>query len=175
MEQLGEDLETMRRVPLSEAHVAAICEIGSERLYKAGETVAEIGDPMDTFVYVIEGEIEVVSPYTNERMLDSTLGPTQFMGEINFLNRGSNYMRMRAAQDTRVIQAPREAMLDLMSRVPELSDHIIKVFAARRRKQFELNNGAIKCIGADRDPAVQAVERFLSRNRVPFKSYDLDA
>ncbi|MEO0643302.1 MAG: cyclic nucleotide-binding domain-containing protein, partial [Pseudomonadota bacterium] len=175
MEQLGEDLETMRRVPLAQAHVDAICEIGGERTYAKGEVVAEIGEPMDTFVYVLEGEIEVVNPHTDERLLESSLGPTQFMGEINFLNRGANYMRMRAAVDTRVIEAPREAMLDLMSRVPELSDHIIQVFAARRRKQFELSNGAITCIGADRDPAVQAVERFLSRNRLPFKSFDLDA
>ncbi|MEM6584677.1 MAG: FAD-dependent oxidoreductase [Pseudomonadota bacterium] len=175
MEQLGEDLETMRRVPLANAHVDAICEIGAERLYKAGEVVAEIGDPMDTFVYVLDGELEVVNPYTDERLLESGLGPTQFMGEINFLNRGTNYLRMRAAVDTRVIEAPREGMLDLMSRVPELSDHLIHVFAARRRKQFELSNGAVKCVGADRDPDVQAVERFLSRNRIPFQSYDLDS
>ncbi|MEO0872226.1 MAG: cyclic nucleotide-binding domain-containing protein, partial [Pseudomonadota bacterium] len=175
MEQLGEDLETMRRVPLAEAHVAAICDIGGERVYKTGEIVAEIGEPMDSFVYVLEGEIEVVNPYTGERLLESSLGPTQFMGEIGFLNRGANYLKMRAACDTRVIEAPREAMLDLMSRVPELSDHLISVFAARRRKQFELSNGAVKCIGADRDAQVQAVERFLSRNRIPFESYDLDA
>jgi thioredoxin reductase (NADPH) len=81
---------------------------------------------------------------------------------------------MRASLDTRVIEAPREGVLDLMSRVPELSDHLITVFAARRRKQFELGNAAVKVIGADRDPAVQAVERFLSRNRIPFQSYDLD-
>ena len=174
MEQLGEDLETMRRVPLAQSHVDAICEIGGERTYKAGDTVSDIGDPMDTFVYVLEGEIEVVNPYTDERLLESALGPTQFMGEINFLNRGTNYLKMRAAKDTRVIEAPREAMLDLMSRVPELSDHIISVYAARRRKQFELSNGAVKCVGADRDPSVQAVERFLSRNRIPFQSYDLD-
>ncbi len=175
MEQLGQDLETMRRVPLAQAHVDAICEIGSERNYAKGDVVSEIGDPMDTFVYVIEGEIEVVNPYTGERLLESALGPTQFMGEIGFLNRGTNYLRMRAAQDTRVVEAPREAMLDLMSRVPELSDHIITVFAARRRAQFEMSNGSVKVIGADRDAAVQAVERFLSRNRIPFQSYDLDA
>ncbi|MEM9311606.1 MAG: FAD-dependent oxidoreductase [Pseudomonadota bacterium] len=175
MEAIGEDLETMRRVPLAQAHVDAIFEIGGERIYTKGEVVAEIGEPMDKFVYVVEGELEVVNPYTNERLLESALGPTQFMGEIGFLNRGANYLRMRAAVDTRVIEAPRVAMLDLMSRVPELSDHIIQVFAARRRKQFELSNGAVKCIGADRDPAVQAVERFLSRNRIPFESYDLDA
>ncbi|UYV17302.1 FAD-dependent oxidoreductase [Porphyrobacter sp. ULC335] len=174
METLGQDLETMRRVPLAPAHVDAICDIGGEKFYPAGSIVMEIGEPMDRFVYILEGEIEVVNPYTGDRLLKSALGPTQFMGEIAFLNRGTNYLKMRAARDTRVIEAPREAMLELMSRVPELSDHLITVFAARRRKQFELGNAAVKVIGADRDPAVQAVERFLSRNRIPFQSYDLD-
>ncbi len=174
METLGQDLETMRRVPLAPEHVDAICAIGGEKTYPAGSIVMDIGEPMDRFVYVLEGEIEVVNPYTGERLLQSALGPTQFMGEIAFLNRGTNYLRMRASVDTRVIEAPREGVLDLMSRIPELSDHLITVFAARRRKQFELGNAAVKVIGADRDPQVQAVERFLSRNRIPFQSFDLD-
>ena len=175
METLGQDLETMRRVPLAPEHVDAICAIGGERHYKAGDIVMDIGEAMDRFVYVLEGEIEVVDPHTGERLLPSSLGPTQFMGEIGFLNGGTNIMRMRAAVDTRVIEAPREPMLALMGRVPELSDHLITVFAARRRKQFETRNDTIKVIGADRDPQVQSVERFLSRNRIPFQSYDMDA
>jgi thioredoxin reductase (NADPH) len=175
METLGQDLETMRRVPLAQAHVDAIRAIGGEKFYPAGTIVMEIGEAMDRFVYILAGEIEVVNPYTGERLLPSALGPTQFMGEIAFLNRGTNYLRMRASIDTRVIEAPRAGVLELMSRIPELSDHLITVFAARRRKQFELGNAAVKVIGADRDSAVQAVERFLSRNRIPFRSFDLDA
>lgn len=175
METLGQDLETMRRVPLAQAHVDAICEIGGEVFYPAGSIVMDIGEPMDRFVYILEGEIIVVDPYTNERLLPSSLGPTQFMGEIGFLNGSTNIMRMRAAIDTRVIEAPRKEMLALMSRVPELSDHLITVFAARRRRQYEARNDTIKVIGADRDARVQAVERFLSRNRIPFQSYDMDA
>jgi thioredoxin reductase (NADPH) len=174
METLGQELETMRRVPLAPEHVDAICAIGGERVYAAGSIVMDIGDPFDRFVYVLDGEIEVVNPYTGERMFEHALGPTQFMGEIGFLSGAANYMKMRARLDTRVIEAPRAEMLALMSRIPELSDHIITVFAARRRKQFEIRNSAVKVIGADRDAKVQAVERFLSRNRIPFQSYDLD-
>ncbi|GAA4052425.1 FAD-dependent oxidoreductase [Parerythrobacter jejuensis] len=174
MENFGDELETMKRVPLSEDHVAAIRAIGNECTYQSGDIVAEVGDPMDTFVYCVDGEIEVLDPYTRERLLDASVGPTQFVGEIGFLNRGSWFLPMRAAKPTKTIEAPREDMLALMSRVPELSDHIISVFAARRRKQFELKNSSIKLIGADRDPAVQQVERFLSRNRIPFQSYDMD-
>jgi thioredoxin reductase (NADPH) len=175
METLGQDLETMRRVPLAPDHVDAICAIGGEKFYPAGSIVMDIGEAMDRFVYVVTGEIEVVDPHTGDRLLPSSLGPTQFLGEIGLLNGGTNIMRMRAAVDTTVIEAPRAEMLALMARVPELSDHLITVFAARRRKQFETRNDTIKVIGADRDAQVQAVERFLSRNRIPFQSYDMDA
>lgn len=174
METLGADLETMRRVPLAHAHVAALRAIGDKRSYTAGEIVAEVGTAMDRFVYVLEGEIEVVDPYTDGRLLDSTLGPTQFMGEIAFLNGGRWMLSMRAVVHTRTLEVPRLDMLDLMARVPELSDHIITVFAARRRLQFEVGASAIKLVGADRDGAIQACERFLARNRIPFRSFDLE-
>lgn len=174
MEQLGEDLETMKRVPLADEHVEALRESGSECSYQQGEFVIETGDPLDRFVYVLEGEIEVVDPFTNERLIESSLGPTQFMGEIAFLNAGSIFLPMRAAKPTRTLEVERTVMLDLMARIPELSDHVITVFAARRRRQFELKNSAIKIIGADRDADVQRCEQFLSRNRVPFQSFDLE-
>ena len=174
MESLSEDLRTMKRVPLSDAHVALLRERGVTRTYEPGDMVAEVGDPMEWFVYVEEGEIEVVDPYTNERLMKSSLGPKQFMGEIGFLNRGAYFLPMRAAKHTRTIEVARDDMLDLMSREPELSDQVITVFAARRRRQFEARNSAIKIIGADRDKAVQNVEQFLNRNRIPFQSFDMD-
>ena len=174
METIGENLETMPRVPLAQDHVAQLHDIGTQHSYAAGAMVAEAGQTMDRFVYVLDGEIEVVDPYSGGRLVDSTLGPTQFMGELAFLNAGSFVLPMRAVCDTRTLEVPRTAMLDLMARVPELSDHVLRVFSARRRKQFEQRNSAIKLIGADRDPAVQKVEEFLSRNRIPFQSLDMD-
>ena len=174
MEALGENLETMPRVPLADHHVAALHRLGRIMTYAEGEVVVEAGDPMDSFVYVLEGEIEVVDPRSRNRLMESSIGPTQFMGEIAFLNAGANILPMRAAKPTRTLEVPRQAMLDLMARVPELSDHVIGVFSARRRRQFELKNSAVKLIGADRDAAVQKVEQFLSRNRIPFESLDLD-
>ncbi|WP_435418239.1 FAD-dependent oxidoreductase [Parerythrobacter aurantius] len=174
MESLGDDLATMPRVPLADEHVAALRAIGSERTYPAGTMLAVAGEAIDRFVYVIDGEVEVVDPFTGGRMVPSTLGPTQFMGEIGFLNGGSWLLPMRAVRDTATLEVPRPDMLAMMARVPELSDHVIRVFSARRRRQFELRNSAIKLIGADRDAAVQRVEQFLSRNRIPFQSLDMD-
>jgi len=156
MESIGADLLQMRRIPLADTHVDALRSVGSEKNYAAGAILARLGETIDRFVYVEEGEIEVVNPFTEERHLPSTLGPTQFMGEIAFLNGGVWSMTMRAAQATRVIEVPREAMLTLMSRIPEMSDIIITVFAARRRRQLDAQDSSLRLIGEDEDRNVRA-------------------
>ena len=59
-------------------------------------------------------------------------------------------------------------MLRLMSDVPEIGDHILTVFAARRRRIFESGDSSIVVTGAEHDPAVARVASFLNRNRLPF-------
>src|SRR5476649_766753 len=170
METIGADLTEMKPVPLAAADVEAIRAIGCERSYAAGDMVARLGDPMDRFLYVVEGEIEVLDPYSDERMGDAVLGPGQFVGELSFLSGGNYFLAMRAVGRTVTIEVAREAMLELMANVPELSDHIITVFAARRQQLVKQRTGSIKIIGSDRDPDIQKVEAFLSRNRIPFQS-----
>ena len=175
METLAEDIRTMVRRPLADDHVRAIRRIAVEVEFAAGEMIAEVGDPMDRFVYILDGEIEIVDPWTGERYLPNTLGPTQFMGEIAFLNGGSYSLPMRAAVSTRVLSVPRVDMLTLMSRVPELSDHIITVFAARRRRQIEEQDSSLKLIGADVDRNIREIASFAARNRIPFQAIDLES
>jgi thioredoxin reductase (NADPH) len=86
METIGGDLRQMQRIPLAASHVQALLAAGKIATYPAGTFLARPGEPVDRFVYVEEGEIEVVNPYSGERHLPSTLGPTQFMGEIASLN-----------------------------------------------------------------------------------------
>src|ERR1035441_2484175 len=131
METIGNDLRQMQRPPLTASHVEALRAAGKVVTYAARVFLSRPGEPMDRFTYIEEGEVEVVNPYTDERHLPSTLGPTQFMGEISFLNGGAWSMSMRTVRDTRVIEVPREAMLTMMSRIPEMSDIIITVFSLR--------------------------------------------
>ena len=173
METIGGDLRQMQRTPLAASHVQALRAEGKIATYPAGTFLARPGEPMDRFVYVEEGEIEVVNPYTDQRHLPSTLGPTQFMGEISFLNGGAWSMSMRAVRETRVIEVPREAMLTLMSRIPEMSDIVITVFSARRRRQLDDRDGSLRVIGEDEDRNVRRIAEFASRNRIPYTSLPL--
>jgi len=173
LETIGGDLRQMQRTPLAASHVQALRAQGKIVTYPAGTFLTRPGEPIDRFVYVEEGEIEVVNPYTDERQVPSTLGPTQFMGEIGFLNGGGWSMPMRAVRETRVIEVPREAMLTLMSRIPEMSDIIITVFSARRRRQLDDRDGNLRLIGEDEDRNVRRIAEFASRNRIPYTSLPL--
>ena len=173
MESIGANLQEMQRTPLAPAHVAALREAGTEVVYAAGTYLARPGQLADRFVYVLDGEIEVVNAYTDERHLPSTLGPTQFMGEISFLNGGNFSMPMRAVRETSVIEVPRTRMLTLMSQIPEMSDIIITVYAARRRRQIEKRDSALVLIGEERDRDVRCIAEFADRNRIPYTSLEL--
>src|SRR5450631_1160777 len=173
METIGADLRQMQRTPLAAAHVEALRTAGEIATYPAGTFLARPGEPMDRFVYVEEGEVEVVNPYTDERLFPQTMGPTQFVGEIAFLNGGAWSLPFRAARDTRVIEVPREAMLTLMSQIPEMSDIIITVFSARRRRQLDYRDSSLRLIGEDENRDVRRIAEFASRNRIPYSSLPL--
>ncbi|MEO1207533.1 MAG: FAD-dependent oxidoreductase [Pseudomonadota bacterium] len=173
MDSLAPDLRQMQRTPLHDAHVDAMREVGEEVMFATGDMVAAPGDRMDKFIYVIDGEIELVDPVTLERKIPATLGPTQFVGEISFLNGGAFSMPMRASQPTRALVVKRSDMLDLMSRIPEMSDIVITVFAARRRRQFEDGNSSLTLVGADVDRNIRRIGSFASRNRIPHRAFDL--
>jgi thioredoxin reductase (NADPH) len=173
MESIGADLREMRRIPLSEAHVDTLRAAGKVVSYPKGTFLARPGEPLDRFTFVEEGEVEVVNPYTDERQLPSTLGATQFMGEISLLSGGVWSMAMRATKDTRVIEVPREAMLTLMSQIPEMSDIIITVFAARRRRQLDAGDSSLRLIGEEADREIRRIAEFASRNRIPYTSLPL--
>ena len=174
MESFGADLKFMSPKPFSDDQLEAIRGISTERRYRAGEIVTEVGQPLDRFVLVVEGEIEVVDPITDNRFLAATLRTGQFMGELNFLNAGRSSLASRATCETVTLEAPRGAMLELMSEVPEISDHVLTVFAARRRLQFEEGRSALTLVSADRDRNIEAIASFLSRNRIPFRSIEPD-
>ena len=173
MESIAGDLRVMPRTPLEDSHLDVLREAGIERSYAAGEIVAEEGSPMDRFILVEEGEIELVDPFSGDRYVPSTIGPGQFVGDVAFIAGGNFTLPIRACSATRVVEVERETMLGLMANIPEMSDIILTVYIARRRRQFEEGDSALVLIGAEADPAVQAVAVFASRNRIPFQSLEL--
>jgi len=173
MEAIGRDLREMQRVPLSDVHVAALRQFGTVVEYQAGDILVYPSQPVDRFSYIEAGEVEVVNSYTGERWTAATLGPTQFMAEMGLLNGGSWGLQLRATQPTRILEVPRACMLALMARMPELSDHIITVITARRRRHVELRETSLLLIGEEVDRDVRSISDFAIRNKIPYTTLPL--
>lgn len=173
METLAVDLATMVRTPLADSHVAAMRDIGEVVTLATGDIVQAIDAPIDSFHYVLSGEIEAIDPRTGARYGEAALGPTQFFGEISFLSGGIAMLGARAAKPSEVLCVPRQKMLDLMSRIPEMSDIIITVWAARRRRMLEVGGSTLTLIGADDSREIKAVAAFAARNRIPTRNLTL--
>jgi thioredoxin reductase (NADPH) len=172
MESLAENLRTMIRRPLAEAHVRALRREGTERRFAAGEIVFRTGDPTDTFHYVEEGEFELYDPVRGARAVETTLGPTQFLGEVSYLTGARHPLTVRACSAGRTIAVPREALLRLMAAMPEMSDIVVSVFAARRRAHLERGDSAVTVVGRADDRAVRDLIAFAGRNRLPLRHVD---
>ena len=173
MERLAIDIQQMPRQPLEPEHLDAIRGIAETRRLAKGDLAVTVGEPMDEFLLVEEGELEVVEAQTGERMFEFGLGPGQYAGDASFLAGGTWTVPLRASCETVLTVVPREDMLDLMARVPEMSDIVVTVFAGRRRRVLEDGNSALTLIGADEDRDLRRIDSFLSRNRIPAARLDL--
>ena len=172
MESLAEDLATMVRRPLSDAHVAAIRRIGDERVIPADTVFVHTGDAADQFFYVLEGGFQLWDEARDAPLNAAILGAGQFIGEIAFLTGGRMLYTMRSVGPALIIAAPRDAMLRLMAAEPEMSDIVVSVFAARRRAMLERPTTALTVVGPADDRRVRAVAAFAARNKLPLTLID---
>lgn len=171
MENSAVDLASYVRTPLSQSHVARLQQIGDIVTFAAGDTIVAFGAPNEAFFYILEGEAAAWDEVTGALYGNATLGPTQFTGEMSFLSGGTAQLTNRAVTPMTAIRVPRAAMLQAMADIPEMSDIIITVFAARRRRLIESGQAGLTLIGAERDRAVRRIETFAAQNRVPFRSF----
>ncbi|WP_299963300.1 cyclic nucleotide-binding domain-containing thioredoxin-disulfide reductase [uncultured Roseobacter sp.] len=175
MESFAADLATMVRRPLEPEHVAAMRRKGVISTKKAGEMVQEPGAAFDEFHYVMDGEVEAVDPNTMARMGNATLGPGQFFGDLPFLSGGVSLAGARAVVDSTLLCVPRSDMLRMMSDMPEMSDIVVTVLAARRRRAVEESDSGLTLIGAESSRDIRHVASFAARNRIPYREIELSS
>lgn len=173
MERSAVDLSTYVRTPLAPAHVAHLRRIGELVHFAPGETLVAFGAPSEALFYILEGEAAAWDEVSGARYGNATLGPTQFTGEMSFMTGGAAQLTNRAETAITAIRVPRAAMLQAMADIPEMSDIVITVFAARRRRLIESGQASLTLIGAEADRALRRIEAFATQNRIPHRSLTL--
>lgn len=173
MESLADDLATLVSKRLAPEHVRAMQAIGDSVDIAAGEKIFAVGDTPDFFYHIEDGTVDVINPVTDLPFTFSTMGPGEFIGEIDFLSGSRAQVDLRAATDVRLLRVPRPAMLALMARIPELGDIVVTVFAARRRHMIENTRLGMTLLGGESDRNIRRIADFANRNRIPIRQVAL--
>jgi thioredoxin reductase (NADPH) len=64
-------------------------------------------------------------------------------------------------------------MLEALAAIPEMSDIVVTVFAARRRRLIESGQAGLTLIGGEADRSVRRIEAFAAQNLIPYRSHSL--
>ena len=173
MESFGPDLANTPRKRLLPEHVDELTRIGEVVTFTKGEVVWNAGDSADHLFYILEGEIELLDPFTMEPYLEYALGPTQFSGDITLLYGGSFTITSGARSDVRAIKIARDPLLKLIARNPELGDLMLQVFAGRRRRQIETGDSSLTLVTTSDSPRFRDIDAIATRTSTPIRRLEL--
>jgi thioredoxin reductase (NADPH) len=160
---------------LTEAQMQRLGSHGTARSVRSGEVLVELGDKDIPVFLVISGELEIVRPsLTTQETLIRVVGPRQFTGEINTLSGRRAFARIRARDNSEVIQIARPSLVALVQTDAELSDIVMGAFISRRVELLAQGLGDATLVGSSHSADTLRIKEFLTRNGHPYTYIDLE-
>jgi thioredoxin reductase (NADPH) len=149
---------------LSAAQIQRLTGHGRARSVRAGDVLVELGDKDIPVFVVISGELEVVRPSFRQETLIRVVGPDNFTGEINTLSGCRAFARIRARQDSEVVEIARESLLALVQTDAELSEIVMRPFILRRAELLAQGLGDVTLVGSSHSSDTVRMKEFFTRN-----------
>lgn len=160
---------------LNAAQQARVLAHGVIRQVDAQETLIEFNQrPTGVFV-VVKGKLEIFAVTDRSQEVAAVVGPGMFTGELTVLTGRRGLVRIRAAENSEVIEIEREMLLALVQTDSELSDIFLRSFILRRLNLIARGIGDIVLIGSSHSLDTFRIKEFLTRNYQPYSYLDLDS
>ncbi len=159
---------------LTETQMRRFISHGTPRSARAGEVLVELGDGEIPIFVVISGELEITRPSFTQETLLRLIGPGRFTGEINSLSGRRAFVRIRARQDSELVQIARENLMALIQTDAELSEIVMRAFILRRAQLQAQGLGDATLVGSSHTADTLRIKEFLTRNGHPYTYIDLE-
>ncbi len=122
----------------SAADLEAIAAASRPRTFRRGQILFSTGDPGDTVIVVISGQVKVVVRSADGGELTLTvLGPGGVLGELGAIDGGPRSADAETLDDCRLLFVPREVIQDLSGRVPSVAQALASSVATALRRLTE--------------------------------------
>ncbi len=159
---------------LTPAQIERLRAFGHPRSAAAGEVIFEPGDSRRSFLILLEGQIEIVSPSAREETLITLHGSGEFTGELDLLTGRRTQVRARSLVPSEMIEIPVEELRRIVQTDAELSELLLRAFLLRRAFLIANVPGDVLLIGSTNSSATLRLRAFLTRNGQPHAYLDLD-
>ena len=147
---------------------------GRVREVAAGEAVVEPNQQAVRFFVVLTGKLEILQIDDQRENAIAVCGPGMFSGELSLITGRPGFVRIRAAEASRLIELDRESLLSLVQTDSELSDVFLRAFILRRLELIARNVGDLIVIGSSHSLDTLRIKEFLTRNYQPYSYIDLE-
>ena len=119
---------------LSPGHIADLKRVTRELSFPAGDVIFREGDPGDGIYIVKEGRVQIGAVMGNgDRRALSLVGPGELFGEMAVLDNEPRSATALAEDDTTAYFIPRQELLQLLERIPQLSACLVREISRRLR------------------------------------------
>jgi thioredoxin reductase (NADPH) len=176
---MANDLLEKRReqvFPKLTASQIARLEAHGERIQaRAGAVLAEPGDRHRKLMVVLSGSLELVLPGVLGEELLTVLVPGDFAGEISTLRGVAGFVRIRVREDASVLTVDDENLRSVVQTDAELSEIFMRAFILRRMGLVSAGQSELLLLGSRHSAQTLKLQRFLTRNALPYVSIDVDS
>src|SRR5438132_6162347 len=150
---------------LSRPQLEMLAARGEERTAETGAALIEIGDRMDSFVAILDGEVAVRDGAGNEIARHDAGG---FLGEINLLSGQTVFVTAVALTPLRYIAVDRDVLRALLFDDPSLSDLLLTAFVERRELLQRQHGIGVEVIGPHDSADTRRLVEFARALRLPY-------
>ncbi|MFL1376061.1 FAD-dependent oxidoreductase [Nocardiopsis protaetiae] len=149
---------------------------GSEHEVKAGDVLTRAGGFERDLVVLDEAHVEVVRETSFDRPEEvyMSLGPGDFLGEVNLLSDQMAYVTVRVVAPGRIHRLSRTQFRTMMAEEVELSDTVLEALLVRREYLREVVR-PVDVVGLSTSAATLALRTYAARVRLPYLWHDADS
>ncbi|MGB6454007.1 MAG: Crp/Fnr family transcriptional regulator [Streptosporangiaceae bacterium] len=134
--------ELLRAVPA--ADLESVVASSRLRAFRRGQIVCTAGDPADTLIVIISGQVKVVARAADGGELTLTVvGPGGALGEVSIADGGPRSADVETVVDSQLLFIPRETVLAVCARVPAAAMALASAIATALRRLTEATSDLV--------------------------------
>jgi thioredoxin reductase (NADPH) len=157
---------------LTADQVERVASFGVVQRLPRGTVLFAPGDRTIDFFVVLDGSIEAYVSRDAAQHVVHVYGQRQFTGELNLFNDRATLVGGRMGSDGSIARLNGAQFRRLLAAEPDIANVVMRAFILRRERIIILGHTAVTIIAPRHSAKLLQLQRFLDRNRQPYRLTD---